>query len=169
MQPSIIPLAQLGLSAVNAAGSLGTALIRRAAASVTSAEGPAEPDPVKPSTERIAGYDVHEISPREFSELIEKLYDSGAISRAEFDELKRVRHELDADGFDPSEALDLLVIFKDKLARLGAEPVTDEASLRGNTSEEQNAEAALARQHVNWIYRLAAMQSGRSTSIDALA
>ena len=169
MQPIAIPLAQLGLSAVNAAGSLGTALIRRAAASVTSADGPAEPDPAEPSSERTAGYDVHEISPGEFSKLIEKLYDSGAISRAEFDELKRVRHELDADGFDPSDALDLVAIFEDKLARLGAEPVTDEASLWGDTPQEQNAEAALAQRHVNWIYRLAAMQSGRSTAIDTLA
>ncbi len=170
MQLGAIPLAQLGVSAVNAAGTLGTALVRRAAARITSSDSSSEPSRAEPPAEEIAGYDVHKISPREFSALIERLYDWGAISQAELEDLMRIRQQLDTDGFEPDELLDLVEYFEHELVRLGADPLTDEAGRSGDSLEAPDTEAAeLARRQLNWIYRLTGMQSGRSRAIDTLA
>jgi hypothetical protein len=58
--------------------------------------------------EVLSHYDLRNISPREFSELVTKLKESGAISEADYQELALLRLELDQQGLDPDGPLDLV-------------------------------------------------------------
>ncbi len=52
-------------------------------------------------------YDVTDITPSEFSEMIQRLHDSGAISQAEFEQMAAIRVDLDAAGIDSDESVNL--------------------------------------------------------------
>ncbi len=68
--------------------------------------------------EILAHYDVTQITPREFSELVQKLHESGDISDTEAQELALIRVDLDSDNADPDEPIDLLNFFEQKLKSL---------------------------------------------------
>src|SRR5262245_61914725 len=51
--------------------------------------------------EILAHYDVTHITPREFSELVQKLHESGDISDVEAQELALMRVDLDGSNADP--------------------------------------------------------------------
>jgi hypothetical protein len=63
----------------------------------------------------LSHYDVHNISPREFSELVTKLKETGAISESDYQELALVRLELDQQGLDPDGPLDLVKHLEERL------------------------------------------------------
>ena len=63
----------------------------------------------------LSHYDMRHISPREFSELVTKLKEAGAISEADYQELALVRLELDQQGLDPDGPLDLVKHLQERL------------------------------------------------------
>src|SRR5687767_7791453 len=65
----------------------------------------------------LAHYDLQNISPREFSELVQKLRESGAVSEADYQELAAMRLALDQQGMDPDAPLNLVDFFQEQLER----------------------------------------------------
>jgi hypothetical protein len=65
----------------------------------------------------LARYDVTDISPREFSELLTELHQAQAITDAQFQELSSMRVELDQANLDPDGRLNLIDFFQRKLRR----------------------------------------------------
>ncbi|WP_347244943.1 hypothetical protein [Thermogutta sp.] len=66
----------------------------------------------------LASYDVTHITPRQFSEMLEKMRDAGLITDAEFNELAKIRMDLNEAGVEPDEAMDLLSFYQQRLRRL---------------------------------------------------
>ena len=102
-------------TALGGGGDVGEAAGRRPAESAPP-HGPA----LKKSAaaEIISRYDVHSISPLEFSEMVQKLYEAGAISQTELQQLAAIRHDLDAEGLKPEESVDLLGFYVQQIESL---------------------------------------------------
>ncbi|MEJ5341962.1 MAG: hypothetical protein WHT09_10365 [Thermogutta sp.] len=66
----------------------------------------------------LESYDVTHITPRQFSEMLEKMRDAGLVTDAEFHELAKIRVDLSEAGVEPDEAVDLLSFYRQRLRRL---------------------------------------------------
>jgi hypothetical protein len=66
----------------------------------------------------LARYDVTDMTPTQFSEMLQELQQSGALSREEFQELAAVRVDLDAAGVKPDESTDLVQFYRQLIAKL---------------------------------------------------
>jgi hypothetical protein len=116
----------------------------------------------------LARYDVTNISPRDFSQLIAELKESGAIGDADQEVLAQVRLELDRGGLDPDELVDLTQILEQKLQ-------TQERDLR-RQEEKQGApidrSAALHEtlRQIDWISKFALLhRAGDYQPLNAVA
>jgi len=67
--------------------------------------------------EILARHDVTDITPAEFSSMIQKLFEAGAISESELQQLTAIRHDLDTEGVEPDESLDLLDFYARRIRR----------------------------------------------------
>lgn len=104
-------------------------------------------------------YNVKDISPRDFSEMIQKLYEAGAVTDQELQELSLVRVDLDLEGVDPDESLDLVEFYFDKLRELQA-GLEDLGGSDDSTSVDRSALAASVRRRLDWLAKAAMIQSG---------
>jgi len=111
----------------------------------------------------LSQYDVADISPRQFSEMLQKLFDSGVISDKEFRQLAAVRQDLDAAGIKPDDAVNLLEFYSEKIEELQPEADAAEA----NPSGADPLGPLLGR--FEWIQKFAAIQlAPDSIGLDAL-
>jgi len=105
-----------------------------------------------------AEYDVTDISPRDFSEMIGKLYEAGALSDQQHQDLSQIRADLDIAGVDPDETLNLVEFYVDKLRELCGS--LDEAEVGGaSVSARALPEAISAQRRLAWLEKLAAIQA----------
>jgi len=119
--------------------------------------------------EIVAEYDVTNISPREFSEMIRKLHVAGAISDQEFQELSQIRVDLDLQGVDPDETLNLVDSYLDKLSELYGS-LDDPADAGGSPSADQLPQAVSVERRLAWLEKFATIQAGPDRAgLDALA
>ena len=143
-------------------------LVRRSEPADVAQGKPVEPSASQPAPsaasqtafQEILGlYDVKDISPRDFSEMIQKLYEAGALTDQELQELSLVRMDLDLEGVDPDESLDLVEFYFDKLRELqgGRE---DLAGSDGSASADRSALAASIQLRLDWLAKAATIQSG---------
>jgi hypothetical protein len=111
--------------------------------------------PSAPTTalrEILAQYDVTDITPREFSEMLHKMHKGGIISEEELKDLSLIRVDLDRDGIDPDESIDLVDYYSDKLRKQTPDvdpstPSADEPSPDG------------LKRRLNWLEKLALVQA----------
>ncbi len=116
----------------------------------------------------LARYDVTDISSREFSELILELKQSGAITSADQEELALVRLELDQQGADPDERLNLPELFQRKLQTQERELERQEQK-QGRPIDRSEALRATLRQ-IDWISKFAMIhQSPGNLPLNAVA
>jgi len=112
--------------------------------------------------EILAGYDVTNISPKAFSELLQKLRQSGLISDNDFQELSQIRSDLDREGVAPDQAVNLLDMYAKKV----------QAAEQADKFEETGAEATAAslRRRLDWLQKFAAAHEWpEAATINALA
>lgn len=104
-----------------------------------------------------ARYNVTEITPREFSDMLDALHQAGALADEQLQQLARIRVDLDLENIDPDEEVDLVDFYSDKLERLSR---TEEGG--------QSAEVAQAEQLMGWMEKFAVIQaSADSLGLDA--
>jgi len=112
----------------------------------------------------LSQYDVHEISPTKFSEMLQKLFEVGAISQQELQTLALVRQDLDNAGIEPDEAIDLLDFYLSQIEKTDRRRDDSEADTAGS----QQFGPLLKR--LDWIEKFALIQSSPGTvGLDALA
>lgn len=105
------------------------------------------------AAEILSKFDVTDISPGEFSEMIQKLYVAGVISDEELQQLTAVRHELDTDGIEPDESIDLLEYYARKIEKMQRRlDVSD-----GPPAAHQRLGPLLRR--LDWIEKFALIQA----------
>ncbi|OHB86092.1 MAG: hypothetical protein A2V98_26055 [Planctomycetes bacterium RBG_16_64_12] len=117
----------------------------------------------------LAEYDVTDISPRAFSEMTRKLHDAGAVTDEQFQELLLIREDLDLEGVDLDESVNLVDFYLDKLRTLGRS--ADDFEETGGSVSAGQALSPLAPilRRLQWIEKLAAVQSGpERAGLDAL-
>ena len=105
----------------------------------------------------LARYDVTEISPRQFSAMLEELHKTGALSEEELNQLGLVLLDLDAEGLDLDEPLDLVKLYSEKLDKL-----QDRLEELGSDEEAFSGIApslAAVQSRLNWLTKFALMHS----------
>ena len=104
--------------------------------------------------EIVSEYDVTKISPRAFSDMLQKLHQAGAVSDAEFQDLSMIRLDLDKEGLDPDKGVNLVELYADRLKRLRREredfPDSPEVSPPAMAS---------AQRRLEWLQKVATIQS----------
>jgi hypothetical protein len=120
----------------------------------------------------LAEYDLHDITPREFSELTGRLYDSGAISDADRALFSVLRRELDDAGIDADESVDLFALVEDRLAQLrnAAEDNDFNGSATDSEIKQLAQQTALTLSQFDWLVKLDTVrQLGDSATVDERA
>ena len=103
--------------------------------------------------EILARYDVTDISPTEFSEMIQKLYEAGSLSEAELQQLAVIRLDLEAAGVEPDESIDLLDFYTRAIKKLQRRTDQPETPMK----EARQFTAMLRR--LDWMEKFALIQS----------
>lgn len=120
----------------------------------------------------VAEYDLHEITPRAFSELTGRLYDAGAISDADRASFVLLRRELDTAGIAADESVDLFALVEDRLEELSAaaeENDFTEAATDGEIKQLAR-QTALTLSQYDWLVKLDTIrQLGDSATVDERA
>jgi hypothetical protein len=62
-------------------------------------------------------YDVTKISPEQFSQMIQKLYQSGTLSEKDYQELSSIRIDLENAGVEPDESINMLDFYTNKITK----------------------------------------------------
>ena len=120
----------------------------KAAGSATTAE----PETVQTDTSAealrkiLAKYDVADITPNDFTKMVQELRDAGAISKEDVTDLASVRLDLEQAAVQPDDSVNLLDFYRDRIQKI-----------------QQNSEAAPAEkqqlgamQHrLEWLQKLA--------------
>ena len=115
---------------------------------------------IGPSTvlaEILSKYDVTDISPTEFSQMIQKLYEASAITEKELQQLTVIRHELDASGVEADESIDLLQYYVDKIEKIQRRFDASD----GPPAENERLGPLLRR--LDWIEKFAMVQAAPDT------
>jgi len=109
-------------------------------------------------------YDVTDISPLEFSEMLNKLYEAGTLSEQELHQLASIRLDLELDGVEPDESIDLLEFYVEKIedTQRRFDDFQDEAAGR--------RPLAPLLDRLDWLEKFALIQSNPgSVGLNALA
>ena len=100
-----------------------------------------------------ARYNVTEITPREFSDMLDALHQAGALADEQLQQLARVRIDLDLENIDPDEEVDLVDFYADKLD----EPSRTEEG--GGLSGGRPPDVGQTEQLLGWMEKFAVIQS----------
>lgn len=99
----------------------------------------------------LARYDLTDITPREFSQLLDELHQSGLLTDEQFRELSEIRKDLASADVLPQEKIDLLDFYRrllEKADRLAS------GDVQGATARQ----VADWRRRLDWLEKLAAAQ-----------
>ncbi len=144
-----------------AAGLLGQLAQAGSLGSKSSAQPVSGSSGLSAQADLLARYDLRQITPREFSQLIEQLHQRGLISREERELLWQLRLQLDAQGVGADEPLDLVQWLKDQLrqaVRKQTSPWEDHPQLAQRVQQLQA--------QLSWVqkFQLLRQQSSQLTS-----
>ncbi len=107
--------------------------------------------PDKPA-DILARYDLTDITPREFSQMLAELHQAGLLTDEQFRELNEIRKDLASADVLPQEKIHLLDFYRrllEKAERLGTDDTPGEAS----------GQVADWRRRLAWLEKLASAQS----------
>ncbi len=96
----------------------------------------------------VSQYDLTDMTPRDFSEMLRELRDAGALTEPEYSELGQIRLDMDIENLDPDDSLNLLEFYGKSVDRA-----------RGG-SESNMASTMLASMErcLNWLEKVAVLQ-----------
>jgi len=104
----------------------------------------------------VAQYDVSDITPCEFSEMVDKLRNTSALGDSDIRDLLQIRADLDCGGIGADEKVNLLTYCQQRY---------DSQNANADSSET----AAALQRRLNWVQKLATMhEASDSVGIDAL-
>ena len=135
-----------GKTAESAAGSLLKVLKPSDAAGQTSAASRAAMNDI------LKKYDVTKITPEDFSKMITKLHDAGAISDQDFQELSSIRTDLESQGVASDQTVNLVQLYGDQLRKVQQQ--------MGDTPDtESQQKLAPAMRKLDWLQKFALLHA----------
>jgi len=115
----------------------------------------------------LAQYDVTNISPQKFSDLLQRLHQSGLLADKDYQELSMIRLDLDRDGVSPNEQVNLVETYTKKLKSLEQDSKEMEEKLG---PAGVRAMDATLRRRLDWLQKFSALHASPDTAtINALA
>ena len=104
----------------------------------------------KAMAEILKKYDVKNITPEQFSSMIQQLYDKGAITKQEYQELSAIRTDLEDAGIGANEQVNLIEFYSKKLVNAQS----DQESISNNLAKQQSA---LLSSRLDWAQKFSAV------------
>lgn len=122
--------------------------------------------------EILSRYDVHDMTPNDFVEMLNELRKAGEISDDELKELSLLTLQMNTDNVDSDIPIDLIAYLQGKLGE--ASQILDSAEKNGAASPDAIAQAKLTQSRsmslLDWLEKFDAIQkSGQKEPIDLLA
>lgn len=113
-------------------------------------------------------YDVTDITPREFSEMLQELRQADLISDAQFQQLNLMRGELEQASIDADDSVDLVSFYERRLAEVQLDAMFNpQGSSEGET---ESSEKIKVEQRLAWVQKMAAARdSADSVGLNAVA
>jgi len=135
-----------------------------APAALTSA-GVTSPISAAAAMRQIASrYDMTDITPNDFSNMIQQLYAKGAVSAKDMQELSSIRADLEAAGVGADQSVNLQEFYQQRLSKAQA----DAAGSPDPAAAEADVQAIAAR--LSWVDKLVAVrQSDGFAGVNAVA
>lgn len=132
------------------------------AAATASSGGPDATEPANVTFRQIlAKYDVTDITPSQFSQLIGELRSAGAINDSDVQELSAIRFELDRAGYAPDDKLNLVDLFKNRLSSL--QNASADAASGSDDSDQTPAQRqqsiTTTKRQIDWLQKFATVHS----------
>jgi hypothetical protein len=113
--------------------------------------------------EILSHYDVRDISPAKFSEMIQKLFEAGTLSENDLQQLAAIRLDLDLENVEADESVDLLDFYSRKI-----KTVQQRLSDADTPAAGQQLGPLLKR--LDWLEKFALIQSAPdAVGLNALA
>lgn len=118
--------------------------------------------------EIISQYDVTNITPREFTAMIQQLHDAGEINDTEFRDLSRMRLELEQAGAPPEQPLNLVDFFEKKLRDKQSDfQLMQQASLPEDARTlKGDAFTSEAKKQLDWVRKFALVHASGADGVD---
>ena len=116
----------------------------------------------------LAQYDVSDITPKQFSEMVQKLRDTGCMDEADLRELTQIRSDLDGSGIEANEKVNLLTHYQQRLHTLQSQSQT----LDSGSAETATVKQSMAgvQRRLDWLQKLATMhETSDAMGLDAVA
>jgi len=123
--------------------------------------------PTEAMRQVMADYDLTQITPQQYSEMLDRLRKGNAITEEEYAQLSQVRTELDSGGIGADEKVDLLSFYHQRTQRLSkqVEETTDTASRSGLAQSLRDTQHRL-----DWLEKLEMVHAQPdSIGLDAVA
>ena len=150
------------------AASLAKGRTSAAASSAANASVPGAPPTVLNSNSGavraiLAKYDVTDITPNEFSQMVQSLYSAGAISAKDMQDLGGIRTDMLAAGVGGDESLNLVDFYSDKIQQT-------QSQLASATPAAQQQQLAPLAHRLDWVEKFKTLKDEpQNGGINALA
>jgi len=104
-------------------------------------------------------YDVTHITPRQFSQMLQQLRESGSISEQEYTDLAQIRRDLAEAGVDADEPVDLIDFYQKFIRKLQL------MQALGTAESTDDLQTALQRaeKHLKWLEKISTLQTELGT------
>jgi hypothetical protein len=96
----------------------------------------------------VSQYDLTDMTPRDFSEMLRELRDAGALTESEYSELGQIRLDMDIENLDPDDSLNLLEFYGKSVDRARG----------GSESDMASTMLASMERCLNWLEKVAVLQ-----------
>lgn len=135
-----------------------------ASAALAATSAAATPSAAASMRAIVSRYDMTDITPNDFTNMIQQLYAKGAVSAKDMQELSSIRGDLEAAGVGADQSVNLQEFYEQRLAGAQAEA----AQSPDSSAAQADIQAVAAR--LNWVQTFAAVrQAGGSAGVNAVA
>ncbi len=137
--------------------------IKAAAGKAAAAVQSATPSATAAMREVLSHYDMTDITPNDFSKLLQQLSEKGTISQQDKQELSSIRVDLENAGINSDDSVNLLNFYQQQIAKAqSAAPSSNPGAANPATN------ALIAR--LNWLQKFAAAgQQGGPSGVNTVA
>ena len=112
----------------------------------------------------VAQYDMTDITPNDFTNMIQQLYAKGAVSAKDMQELSSIRGDLEAAGVGADQSVNLQEFYEQRLTAAQAEAV------QSPDSEAAQSDIQGVATRLSWVQKFAAVrQAGGAAGVNAVA
>lgn len=104
-------------------------------------------------------YDVTHITPRQFSQMLQKLRESGNITEQEYAELAQIRRDLLEAGIEADEPVDLLDFYQKLIRKLQLMQSLGTAE----STDDLQTSLQRAEKHLKWLEKISTLRGELGT------